>query len=149
MTLEKLQKDMIQAMKIGDIELRDIMRSAIGAIKKAAIDERCEITEELVNKVLLKEAKIIQEQYDTCPIERTDLSEIYGNKLAKIKCYLPQMMSEEEIRAIVIGELAAAGIEPVKSNRGIIMKTLMPLFKGKADMKLVNQIISEELEWKK
>ena len=146
MTLEFLQNDMKQAMKIGDTELRDIMRSVIGAVKKAAIDERCEITEELVNKILLKEAKIIQEQYDTCPIERTDLSEIYARKLAKIKCYLPQMMSEEEIRGIVIGELAAAGIEPVKSNRGVVMKTLMPLFKGKADMKLVNQIISEELE---
>ena len=145
MTLEFLQNDMKIAMKIGDTELRDIIRSVIGAVKKAAIDERCEITEELVNKVLLKEAKIIQEQYDTCPIERTDLSEVYGRKLAKIKCYLPQMMSEEEIRAVVIGELAAAGIEPVKSNKGAVMKTVMPIFKGKADMKIVNQVIGEIL----
>lgn len=146
MTFEVLQNDMKQAMKTGDTELRDIMRSVIGAIKKTAIDEHCEITEELVDRILMKEAKIIQEQYDTCPIERTDLSEIYARKLAKIKCYLPKLMSEEEIRAVVIGELAAAGIEPVKANRGIIMKTLMPLFKGKADMKIVNQVISEEIE---
>ena len=62
MTLEFLQNDMKMAMKIGDTELRDIMRSAIGNIKKTAIDERCEITEELVDRILLKEAKIIQEQ---------------------------------------------------------------------------------------
>lgn len=146
MTLEFLQNDMKMAMKTGDTELRDIMRSAIGAIKKTAIDERCEITEELVDRVLLKEAKIIQEQIDTCPKDRIETLEIYNRKLDKIKYYLPQLMSEEEIRATVIGELASAGIEPVKSNRGVIMKTLMPLFKGKADMKLVNQIISEEIE---
>lgn len=146
MTLEFLQNDMKMAMKTGDTELRDIMRSIIGAVKKAAIDERCEITEELIDRIIIKEAKIIQEQYDTCPIERTDLSEIYARKLDKIKYYLPQLMSKEEIRATVIGKLAAAGIEPIKSNRGIIMKTLMPLFKGKADMKLVNQIILEEIE---
>ena len=146
MTLEFLQNEMKQAMKIGDTELRDIMRSVIGSVKKTVIDERCDTTEELVDRVLLKEAKILQEQYDTCPIERQDLLEVYARKLAKIKCYLPQMMSEEEIRAVVIRELAAAGIEPVKSNKGAAMKMLMPLFKGKADMKLVNQIISEELE---
>jgi uncharacterized protein YqeY len=147
MTLEFLQNDMKQAMKIGDTELRDIMRSAIGAIKKMAIDKRCEITEELINDVLIKEAKILQEQIDTCPIERQDTANEYKSKLAKLKIYLPRIMNDpEEIRAIVIGELAAAGIEPVKSNKGITMKTLMPIFKKlNADMKIVNQVITEEL----
>jgi uncharacterized protein YqeY len=146
MTLEFLQNDMKQAMKIGDTELRDIMRSAIGAIKKAAIDERCEITEELVDRVLLKEAKVIQEQIDTCPKDRVEVLEAYKRKLAKILCYLPKLMNDpEEIRAIVVRELAAAGIESVKANKGVAMKTLMPIFKGKADMKIVNQVITEEL----
>ena len=147
MTLEFLQNDMKQAMKIGDTELRDIMRSAIGAIKKAAIDERCEITEELVNRVLLKEAKVIQEQVDTCPKDRVEVLEVYKRKLAKIQCYLPKLMNDpEEIRAIVVKELAAAGIESVKANKGVVMKTLMPQFKGKADMKIVNQVIGEILQ---
>lgn len=146
MTLEFLQNDMKQAMKIGDTELRDIMRSAIGNIKKAAIDERCEITEELVDRVLLKEAKIIQEQIDTCPKDRVEVLEVYKRKLAKLKCYLPKLMNDpEEIRVIVVRELAAAGIESVKANKGVAMKTLMPIFKGKADMKIVNQVITEEL----
>ena len=147
MTLEFLQNDMKQAMKIGDTELRDIMRSAIGNIKKAAIDERCEITEELVDRVLLKESKIIQEQIDTCPKDRVEVLEVYKRKLAKLKCYLPKLMNEpEEIRAIVVRELAAAGIESVKANKGVAMKTLMPIFKGKADMKIVNQVIGELLQ---
>jgi uncharacterized protein YqeY len=148
MTLEYLQREMTIAMKEADTELRDVLRSAIGAIKKAAIDKRCEITEELINDVLIKEAKILQEQIDTCPIERQDMIEEYGNKLFKLKTYLPKIMNDpEEIRAIVIGELAAAGIESVKANKGVAMKTLMPIFKKlNADMKIVNQVITEELE---
>lgn len=147
MTLEFLQNDMKQAIKTGDTELRDIMRSAISAVKKAAIDERCEITEELVNKVLLKEAKIIQEQIDTCPKDRVETLEIYKRKLAKIKCYLPKLLDNpEEIKEIIEKELAAAGIEPLKSNKGAVMKVVMPQFKGKADMKIVNQVIGEILK---
>lgn len=148
MTLEYLQREMTMAMKEADTELRDVLRSAIAAIKKAAIDNRCEITEELINKVLIKEAKILQEQIDTCPVERQDMTEEYRNKLFKLKTYLPKIMNDtEEIRAIIIGELAAAGIESVKANKGVIMKTLMPIFKKlNADMKIVNQVIMEELE---
>ena len=148
MTLEYLQREMTIAMKESDTELRDVLRSAIGAIKKVAIDKRCEITEELINEVLIKEAKILQEQIDTCPVERQEMAEEYGNKLFKLKAYLPKIMNDpEEIRAIVIGELAAAGIESVKANKGVVMKTLMPIFKKlNADMKIVNQVITEELE---
>lgn len=147
MTLDFLQNDMKQAMKIGDTELRDIMRSVIGAVKKTAIDERCEITEELINKVLLKEAKIIQEQIDTCPKNRIETLEVYNRKLAKLKCYLPKLIDNpEEIKAIILSELAAAGIEPVKANKGAVMKIIMPQFKGKADMKIVNQVVSELLQ---
>lgn len=146
MTLEFLQNDMKQAMKIGDTELRDIMRSVIGAVKKAAIDERCEITEELVDRVLLKEAKIIQEQIDTCPKDRVETLEIYNRKLAKIKCYLPQLLDNPiDIETKIRLMLLPSGIELVKANKGIIMKIVMPQFKGKADMKVVNQVIGELL----
>lgn len=147
MTLEFLQNDMKQAIKTGDTELRDIMRSAISAVKKAAIDERCEITEELVNKVLLKEAKIIQEQIDTCPKDRVETLELYNRKLFKLNAYLPKLLDNpEEIKAMVENQLAITGIEPLKSNKGAVMKTVMPIFKGKADMKIVNQVIGEILK---
>ena len=147
MTLEFLQNDMKQAMKIGDTELRDIMRSVIGAVKKAAIDERCEITEELVDKVLLKEAKIIQEQIDTCPKDRVETLEIYNRKLAKIKCYLPKLLDNpKDIEAKIRLMLLPAGVELTKANKGMIMKIVMPQFKGKADMKVVNQVIGEILQ---
>lgn len=147
MTLEFLQNEMIHAMKSNNIAKRDVLRSVIAAVKKAAIDNRCEATEELIDKVLVKEAKTIQEQIDTCPDERVDLKIKYGSKAAILNEYVPKLMNDpEEIRAIVVRELAAAGIESVKANKGVAMKTLMPQFKGKADMKIVNQAIGEILK---
>ena len=147
MTLEFLQNEMIHAMKSNNIAKRDVLRSVIAAVKKTAIDNRCEATEELIDKVLVKEAKTIQEQIDTCPDERVDLKIKYGSKAAILNEYVPKLMNDpEEIREIVVKELAAAGIESVKANKGVAMKTLMPQFKGKADMKIVNQVIGEILK---
>lgn len=147
MTLEFLQSEMICAMKSNNIAKRDVLRSVIAAVKKTAIDNRCEATEELIDKVLLKEAKTIQEQVDTCPDERVDLKIEYGSKAAILNEYVPKLLDNpEEIKAMIENQLAIAGIEPLKSNKGTVMKTVMPVFKGKADMKIVNQVIGEILK---
>ena len=147
MTLEILQNDMKQAMKDKNAIARDVLRSVIGAVKKAAIDERCEVTEALVDKVLLKEKKTLQEQIDTCPIERIDLKNIYREKMELLEPYCPKLITDPQVIELGIKmQLAAAGIEPVKSNRGAVMKIVMPQFKGKADMKVVNQVVGEMLQ---
>ena len=147
MTLEILQNDMKQAMKDKNAIARDVLRSVIGAVKKAAIDERCDITEALVDKVLLKEKKTLQEQIDTCPADRPIYLQDYRNKMAVLEDYAPKLLDNpEEIKNIVLNELAAAGVESVKSNKGAVMKTVIPVFKGKADMKIVNQVIGETLQ---
>ena len=147
MTLEKLEQDMKQAMKNKDVITRDVLRSAIGTVKKTVIDECCDTTEELVNRVLLKEKKTLQEQIDTCPADRVELRAEYVNKMAVLEDYVPKLLDNpEEIRDIIENQLAVAGIEPLKSNKGAVMKTVMPLFKGKADMKIVNQVIGELLQ---
>ena len=147
MTLEILQNDMKQAMKDKNVTARDVLRSVIGAVKKTAIDERCDITEELVDRVLLKEKKTLQEQIYTCPADRPILLEEYKNKMTVLDKYCPKLLDNpEEIKDIIVKELAAAGVEPVKANKGAVMKLLMPQFKGKADMKIVNQVIGELLK---
>ena len=71
---------------------------------------------------------------------------MYNRKLAKIKCYLPQLLDNpKDIEAKIRLMLLPAGIELVKANKGTIMKIVMPQFKGKADMKIVNQVIGELL----
>jgi uncharacterized protein YqeY len=145
--IEKLQQAMIQAMKDKNTEQRDTFRSAIAAIRKTAIDRQCEITDELTNEVLLKEAKTIQEQIDTCPEDRVILQSQYKARLMYLDPYLPKLETDPEvIKEIIEKELAAAGIEPVKASKGAAMKLLMPQFKGKADMKIVNQVITEVLQ---
>ena len=151
MTLEQLQKDMITAMKTKDELKKRVLSSAINAIKNAAISKKCKdnITEELVNEVLLKEKKTIQEMIDTCPdtFERHDTYIEYVNMLNIIDTYAPKLETNPAIIELDIKmQLAAAGIEPIKANRAVIMKTVMPQFKGKADMKIVNQIIGEILQ---
>lgn len=151
MTLEQLQKDMIAAMKAKDELKKRVLSSAINAIKNAAIAKKCKdnITEDLVNEVLLKEKKTIQEMIDTCPdtFERHDTYIEYVNMLNIIDAYAPKLETNPVIIELDIKmQLAAAGIEPVKSNRAAIMKTIMPHFKGKADMKVVNQVIGEILQ---
>lgn len=147
MTLEILQNDMKQAMKDKNAIARDVLRSVIGAVKKAAIDERCDITEALVDKVLLKEKKTLQEQIDTCPADRPIYLQDYRNKMAVLETYVPKLLDNpEEIKAMVENQLAIVGVEPLKSNKGVVMKTVMPVFKGKADMKIVNQVIGEILK---
>lgn len=150
MTLEFLQREMTQAMKDKLSTKKEVLSSVIGAIKNAAIAKKCKdnISEELINEVLLKEKKTLQEQIDTCPKDRGEKLCEFLYKLDILNMYCPKLLDNpEEIKDIIAKELAAADIEPVKSNKGIVMKTLMPIFKKlNADMKIVNQVIGEILK---
>jgi uncharacterized protein YqeY len=144
MTLEVLQKEMVAAMKEHNKIRKETISSLIGAVKKAAIDKLCKdnITEELVNEVLLKEKKTMQEMIDTCPVERVATLEEYYHKMSIINEFVPKMMTEEEIRQTIHHLIATVdGVE--YGNKGSIMKVASPVLKGKADMKLVNQIVTE------
>ncbi len=142
MTLEVLQKDMVAAMKARDKEKKAVVSSLVSAVKKAGIDAGCRdnIPEDMVNAAIMKELKTAKEQIDTCPAEREDLLKEYQYRYDVINSYAPQMMSKEEIREFLeknCSDVIASG------NKGAIMKTVMPQLKGKADGKLINQVVSE------
>ena len=142
MKLEQLQKDMIAAMKAKDKSRKDSISALISAIKKVAIDEGCrdDIQDELVDRVILKELKTVKEQLDSCPAERTDLLEEYQTRYNVIIEYAPAMMSAEEVKALITEKFA----EVVASkNKGMIMKSVMPELKGKADGKVINEVVGE------
>ena len=75
MTLEKLQSEMIAAMKNKDKERKETISSIIQAVKKFGIDNMCKdnISEEQIDAVILKEKKTVQEMIDTCPADREEL----------------------------------------------------------------------------
>jgi len=144
MTLEILQNEMVASMKNHDKIRKETISSIISAVKKAAIDEKCKenITEELVNKVILKEKKTMQEMIDTCPKERIYILTEYNQKMAIIDEFAPKMMSKDEVRQAINHLIATVdGVE--YGNKGSVMKVVSPRLKGKADMKLVNQIVTE------
>lgn len=148
MTLEMLQQAKIAAMKNKDMETRDILTNMIDAIQKAAITSkgRIEITEQLVNEVLIKYQKSVQEQIDTCPAARADLLAKYSAEMSVVRQYAPQLITDpDEIRGNIINILYTLGIDTTKQNKGKIMKAIMPHFKGKVDMKIANQVIGEML----
>ena len=142
MQFETLQKDMVAAMKARDKERKESISSLISAVKKVAIDEgkRDNIEEVLVDRVILKELKTAKEQLDSCPADRTDLIEEYQNRYNVIKEYAPAMMSEEEVRALIMEQFADV---VASKNKGMIMKNVMPVLKGKADGKMINEIVAD------
>ena len=142
MQIEQLQKEMIAAMKAKDKTRKDAISSLVSAVKKTAIDEGCrdDIKEELVNRVILKEMKTVKEQIDSCPAERTDLLAEYQQRYDIMSEYAPAMLSEEEVRKILTEKFADV---IATKNKGQIMKTVMPELKGKADGKLIGQVVAE------
>ena len=142
MNLETLQKDMIAAMKAKDKVRKDAISSLVSAVKKTAIDEKMreDIPEELVNRVILKELKSVKEQVDTCPADRTDLLEGYQARLAIFEEYAPKMLSAEEVKALLLEKFADV---VASKNKGMIMKNVMGELKGKADGKVINEVVAE------
>ena len=142
MTLEVLQKDMIAAMKAKDKEKKDSIASLVSAVKKVGIDNGCRdnIPEDMVNQAVLKELKSVKEQIDTCPADRTDLLAQYQARYDLYQTYAPAMMSAEEVEAL-LQEKFAEVLAP--KNKGQSMKTVMPELKGKADGKVINQVVAK------
>ena len=142
MQFETLQKDMIAAMKAHDKTRKDAISTLVSAAKKIAIDEgkRDDIPEEIVDRAILKEVKSVKEQLDTCPDERAELKAEYQARYDIMQEYAPKMLSEEEIESIIkekFADVLATG------NKGQIMKAVMGELKGKADGKLINQVVSK------
>ena len=142
MTLEKLQKDMIAAMKARDKERKDSISSLVSAVKKVGIDNGCRdnIPEDIVDSDILKEIKSVKEQIDTCPADRTDLLEQYKARYDVFNEYAPKLLSEDEVREILTTKFADV---IATKNKGQIMKTVMAELKGKADGKVINQVVAE------
>lgn len=142
MELQTLQKDMIAAMKAKDKVRKDAISSLVSAVKKVAIDEGCrdDIKPELVDRVILKELKIVKEQVDTCPADRTDLKDEYQARYDIINEYAPKLLSAEEVKIILTERFADV---LATKNKGQIMKAVMAELKGKADGKVINQVVAE------
>ena len=144
MTLETIQESIKTAMKTHATLEVETLRSVVAAVKKAAIDRQCEITEALVDEMLLKEVKIIKEQIDTCPATRPEILEEYEHRLMIVENFAPKLVTDRiEITAMIEAALVKVGVDIETANKGQVMKAVMPVLKGKVDMKIANQVIAE------
>ena len=144
-TREKLTADMKAAMKAQDTQTRDTLRLVLAALKQVEVDGQQTLDEAGVQVVLAKQAKQRRDsiaEYDKAG--RAELVEVEKAELTVIERYLPQMMSREEIVALVRPLMAELGVTDVK-GMGAVMGRLMPQVKGKADGRLVNQVVRELL----
>ena len=141
MNLEILNKARIEAMKNKNKLRKETISTLIDGVNKATIGPkgRLEITDELVDTVILKEKKTVQEMIDTCPISRAETLQEYKERLAIINEFAPQLITDaQEIENFI----RFLGVELTKANRGNIMKEL----KGKVDMKTANQVLGGMLQ---
>lgn len=142
--IDEVRSAMVQAMKAGDKETKETLSMLLSALKNKAIDKRADLTEEEETQVVLKEIKQTKETLEMTPPDRTEIIEECNHRLAVLNQYAPQMMDEAQIQEVIQSTLAELGIDaPTAKDKGRIMKTLMPKVKGKADGKLVSDLVGK------
>lgn len=141
--IDEVRADMVKAMKAKDKDTKETLSMLLAALKNKAIDKREDLTPEEETQVILKEIKQTKETLDMTPADRTEIIEECNKRLAVLEQYAPKMMDEAEIKEVVASVLAEMGLDaPTAKDKGKIMKNLMPKVNGKADGKLVNEIVS-------
>ena len=145
--IEEIRSAMVAAMKAKDKDTKETLSSLLAALKNKAIDKRADLTAEEEVQVILKEIKQTKETLEMTPADRTDIIEECTKRIAVLEQYAPKMMDEAEIKTVISNVLAALGIDaPTAKDKGRIMKDLMPQVKGKADGKLVNEILMSMMQ---
>ena len=141
--IDTVRAAMVAAMKAKDKPRKDALSMLLSVLKNAAIDKLSDLTEQEENMVILKEIKQTKETLESTPENRTDIIEECKLRIAVYEEFAPKMMDETEIKTVIAEVLASLEITtPTNKDKGRIMKNLMPKVKGKADTKLVNQILS-------
>ena len=144
---EQLTEDMKTAMKAKEEgkQRLSVIRLVRGAIKQVEIDGKKELDDEGVIAIISKEVKQRRDSIEEFKKGgREDLVEQNEAEIAILMEYLPKQLSEDEVRELVKAAVAESGATTAK-EMGKVMKVLMPKVKGKADGKLVNNLVKELL----
>ena len=145
--IDVVRGEMMAAMKAKDKERKNVLSSLLTALKNAKIDKREELTEAEEDQVVLKLIKQSKETLEMTPADRQDIIDECNYTIKVLEEYAPEMMDENKIKEVIDGVLKELSIDkPSASDKGKIMKVLMPKVKGKADGGLVNKILGGMLE---
>jgi len=140
--IDLVRQEMMKALKAKDMDRKNALSMLLSALKAKFIDKRADLTEDEENAVVNKEIKEARDTIETAPADRTDIIENAKLKISIYSEFVPKSMSEDEIIEIVKSVLNQLDIaQPTPQDKGKIMKTLMPLVKGKADGKLISDVV--------
>ena len=143
---ERLTEDLKAAMKSQDKTKLAVIRMVKAAIQMDEIAKKKELDDAEVVAILSKQIKTRKEAIvEFEKAGRTDLVDQNNKEIEILNTYMPKMMEESEIEALV--KEVFAKVNPTGPNDiGKVMREIAPLVKGKADMSLVNSIIKKNLE---
>jgi uncharacterized protein YqeY len=146
MTLkEQLTEDLKDAMRQGDALRRTTIRFVLSAIHNDEIAKQTDLDEAGVIQVLTKQAQQRRDSIESFKdADRPDLIDKEQSELDIIAAYLPEQMSEDEVKALVQQALTDSGATGPQ-DMGKVMKELMPKTRGKADGKMVSSLVNEAL----
>ena len=143
--LDQLLADIKEAMKAREADKLTALRSLHAQIKDATVNAGKEESDELVATVV---ARAIKQRRDSVEQFRSggreDLASKEEQEVAWLAGYMPEQLSEGEVETLVRSAIETSGATG-KADMGKVMKTLMPEVRGKADGKLVNQIVQRLL----
>ena len=142
---EKIDADVKEALKSGAKEKVSTLRMLNAALKNKQIDKRRPLTEEEVVetvRTLIKQRKDSIEQFTKGG--RQDLVDKETAEVTVLEAYLPAQLSREEVDAMVREAIAQTGAQGAK-DMGKVMKALLPLVGGRADGKLVSELVKNAL----
>lgn len=143
---EQIKNDMITSMKNRNKKRKNVLSYITGVLKNVEIEKRRPLTDDEVNEVINKQIKQTEEVLAIAPKDRTDIIEENEYTISVLKEYAPVMMDELGIRHEIYAVCDELGInvdDLTAKDKGKLMKNLMPKVKGRADGKLVNQLVSE------
>lgn len=141
----QLQQSLKEAMVSKDNLRRDVIRMALNAIKQVEIDEQKTLTPEEALTILQREVKRRRDSIaEAESLGRGDIAADEASQLAILETFLPAQLSREEIESLARAAIAESGAASPK-EMGKVMAVLMPKVKGKADGKLVNDVVRDLL----
>ena len=142
---ERLSAQMKASMKSGDKDTLAYVRNLHAVVRKKEIDDRVDLDDEAVQKIITSSIKQRQDSIEQFKQGgRLDLVAKEEAELSFLRSYMPEQMGEAEVRQLVdwaVTEAKAASAKDI----GNVMKLLMPKVQGKADGKLLNQLVKERL----
>jgi len=142
---ERLKQDLLTAMKAKDSFKRDVIRFLNSSIKQIEVDERRELSDEEIIKIIQKSVKQREDaikQFEEA--SRDDLIEKEKKELEILSSYLPKQLSDEELESIVkevINEVGAKSMADIGKVMGVAIKKTQ----GRADGKRINEIVKKVL----